>query len=195
MKLFSLLSAFVAVLSLSSFTPETATVLTNDAAHSQLYFTVKHLGLSNVSGTFDDFNVDVKATKPDFSDATFKLTAKTSSINTRVEARDNHLKSADFFEVETYPELTFTSTSIKPAGKDKYKLTGELTVHGITKTVTVDLFYKGQTTNPMTSKLTTGFQIDGVIKRSDFEVGGKFPEAMVSDEVKIAASGEFVVAE
>ena len=195
MKKLSLLFSIVAVLTLSAFTAGTPSVWTNDAAHSQLFFTVTHLGINDVSGTFDDFTVSVESAKPDFSDAVFNLTAKTSSINTRVEARNNHLKSADFFDVEKYPELSFTSTGIKPAGENKYKLTGDLTIHGVTKTVTVDLWYRGQTTNPMSSKLTTSFQIDGTIKRSDFEVGGKFPEAIVSDEVRIVANGEFVQAD
>ncbi len=195
MKKISLLFSIVAVITLSAFTAGTSSVWTNDAPHSQLFFTVTHLGINDVSGTFDDFTVSVESSKADFSDAVFNLTAKTSSINTRVEARNNHLKSADFFDVEKYPELTFTSTGIKPAGENKYKLTGDLTIHGVTKTVTVDLLYRGKTTNPMSSKLTTSFQINTTIKRSDFEVGGKFPEAIVSDEVRIVANGEFVQAD
>jgi len=192
MKKLSLLLSIVAVLSLSAFTTGSPSVWTNDPPHSQLFFTVTHLGINDVSGTFDDFTVNVSSSKADFSDAVFTLNAKTNSINTRVEARNNHLKSEDFFDVEKYPELTFTSTAIKPVGENKYKLTGDLTIHGVTKTITVDLWYRGQTTNPMTSKLTSSFQINGTIKRSDFEVGGKFPEAIVSDEVRIVANGEFV---
>jgi len=192
MKKLSILFSIIAVLSLSAFTTSNPSVWTNDAPHSQLFFTVTHLGINDVSGTFDDFTVNIESSKPDFSDAVFTLNAKTSSINTRVEARNNHLKSADFFDVEKYPELTFTSTGIKPAGENKYKLTGDLTIHGVTKQVTVELLYRGQTTNPMTSKITTSFQINGTIKRSDFEVGGKFPEAIISDEVRIVANGEFV---
>ncbi|MCW3785935.1 YceI family protein [Plebeiibacterium sediminum] len=192
MKRLSLLLSVVAVITFSAFTASKSSVWTNDAAHSQLFFTVTHLGINDVSGTFDDFTVNVESTKPDFSDAVFNLTAKSSSINTRVEARNNHLKSADFFDVEKYPELTFKSTAIKKVEENKYKLTGDLTIHGVTKSVTVDLLYRGQTTNPMSSKLTTSFQIDGTIKRSDFEVGGKFPELIISDEVRIVANGEFV---
>jgi len=194
MKKLSLLLSIVAAVCLSAFTTSSPSVWTNDAPHSQLFFTVTHLGINDVSGTFDDFTVNVTSSKPDFSDAVFTLTAKTNSINTRVEARNNHLKSADFFDVEKYPELTFTSTAIRAAGENKYKLTGDLTIHGVTKPVTVDLLYRGQTTNPMTSQITTSFQVNGTIKRSDFEVGGKFPEAIISDEVRIVANGEFVQA-
>ena len=195
MKRIVLLLAMVTVLVFTSFTAKSQVVLNNDLAHSQLVFTVTHLGINDVSGTFDDFSVQVKATKADFSDAVFTLTAKTASINTRVEARNNHLKSADFFDVEKYPELSFKSTSIAPAGENNYKLTGDLTIHGVTKTVTVDLLYRGQTTNPMSSQLTTSFQVNATISRSDFEVGGKFPELIVSDKVTIVANGEFVAAE
>ena len=191
MKKYSLILSLAAFFILSAFAISTST-WTNDKAHSQLFFTVTHLGINDVSGTFDDFTVTVESEKEDFSDAKFNLTAKVNSINTRVEARNNHLKSADFFDAEKYPELTFTSTGIKPAGKNKYKLTGDLTIHGVTKSVTVDLLYRGQTNNPMSSKLTSAFEITGTIKRSDFEVGGSFPEAIVSDEVRISASGEFL---
>jgi polyisoprenoid-binding protein YceI len=192
MKKTGIVFSIVVLLSLSAFTTNSPSIWTNDPPHSQLVFIVTHLGINDVSGTFDDFTVNVKSLKPDFSDAVFTLTAKTNSINTRVEARNNHLKSADFFDVEKYRDLSFTSTDIKPAGENKYKLTGDLTIHGVTKTVTVDLLYRGQTINPMTSQPTISFQVNGTIKRSDFEVGGKFPEAIVSDEVRIVANGEFV---
>ena len=165
---------------------------TNDPAHSQLYFTVTHLGFNDVSGTFDDFTVTVISSKADLSDAVFELNAKVSSINTLVEARNNHLKSADFFDVEKYPVLTFKSTGIKVKGNENYELIGNLTIHGVTKLVSLDLVYRGQLTNPMSSKLTASYQITGTINRSDFEVGGKFPEAIVSNQVRIKFSGEFV---
>lgn len=164
----------------------------SDPPHSQLAFTVTHLGLIDVSGTFNDFEVTVKSEKPDFSDASFELSAKIASIDTRVDARNNHLKSPDFFDAQTYPTLTFKSTSLKKAGKEKFKLTGDLTMHGVTKQVIMDLFYKGTTENPMSKKQTAGFQLTGIIKRTDFGVGNQFPSAMVSDEVRIKADGEFI---
>jgi polyisoprenoid-binding protein YceI len=134
----------------------------------------------------------VNSTKADFSDAVVELTAKTASIDTRVEARNNHLKSADFFDAEKYPTLNFTSTSLKKSGKNKYKLSGNLTLHGVTKPVTMDFLYKGTVENPMSKKQTAGFQVTGVIKRSDFNLGNGFPPPMISDEVRIKADGEFV---
>ena len=163
----------------------------NDKPHSQLAFTITHLGISDISGTFNDFDVTVNSSKPDFSDASFELTAKTASIDTRVEARDSHLKSADFFDTEKFPGLTFKSTSLKKQGKNGYKLSGDLTMHGVTKAVTMNLKYRGVTQNPMSKATTAGFQLDGIIKRSDFNIGAGFPPPMLSDEVRIKADGEF----
>lgn len=186
-KMVLIVSAFLA---LTAFTTLSG-IWKNDPPHSQLGFTVTHLGVSDVSGTFNDFEVTVNSSKPDFSDAVFELTAKTASIDTRVQQRNDHLKSPDFFDAEKFPTLNFKSTSIKPAGKNKYTLSGELTIHGVTKPVTMDLLYRGTIENPMSKKSTAGFQLTGTIKRSDFNIGTKFPSAMVSDEVRIKADGEF----
>ena len=164
----------------------------NDDPHSQLAFTVSHLGISDISGTFNDFDATITSAKPDFSDAVVELTANVASIDTRVEARDNHLKSADFFDAAKYPTMNFKSTSLKKSGKNRYKLTGNLTLRGITKPVTMDLYYKGTVENPMSKKQTAGFQVSGTIKRSDFNLGSGFPAPMISNDVQIKADGEFV---
>lgn len=186
-----ILVILVAFLSLTAFTVAVST-WQNDDAHSQLGFTVTHLGIADVSGTFNDFDVTIQSSKPDFSDAIVELTARTASIDTRVEARDNHLRSADFFDVAKYPEMHFKSTSIKQAGRNNYKLTGDLSLHGIKKQVTMDFRYKGTVENPMSKKQTAGFQVTGVIYRSDFNLGSGFPPPMISNEVLIKADGEFV---
>ena len=181
---------FAALITLTAFTT-IQTAWENDDPHSQLGFTVTHLGIADVSGTFNDIDVTVNSSKPDFSDATLELTVKTASIDTRVEARNKHLKSADFFDTEKFPTLNFKSTEIKAAGKNMYKLTGNLSLHGVTRPVTLDLLYKGTVENPMSKKQTAGFQVSGTIKRSDFNVGAGFPAPMISDEVRIKADGEF----
>jgi len=180
----------VALFALSAFTTA-ITTWKSDKPHSQLGFTVTHLGIADVSGTFNDFDVTVTSSKTDFSDAVFELTANVGSIDTRVEQRNNHLKSADFFDVEKYPTITFKSTSIKKTDKDKYRLSGNLTIRDITKPVTMELIYRGTIENPQSKTATTGFQLTGTIKRSDFNVGPKFPAPMISDEVRIKADGEF----
>jgi polyisoprenoid-binding protein YceI len=167
----------------------------SDPPHSQLGFTVSHMGIADISGTFNDFEVTVTSTKADFSDASFELTAKVESIDTRAEARNHHLKTADFFDVAQYPTLTFKSTSLKSAGKNKYKLAGNMTMHGVTKPVTMDLSFRGIVENPMSKKQTAGFQVTGTIKRSEFGVGTKYPASLLSDEIRIKADGEFLPAE
>lgn len=163
-----------------------------DPYHSKLGFTVTHLGIADVPGYFGDYDVTITAEKEDFSDAVVEMTAQVSSINTRVEQRDNHLKSPDFFDVEKFPTMKFKSTSIKKAGKNKYNLTGDLTLHGVTKPVTVTMIHRGTTANPNANGApVAGIQITGTIKRSDFSVGVGFPAPMISDEVVIKADGEF----
>jgi polyisoprenoid-binding protein YceI len=163
-----------------------------DPFHSKLGFSVTHLGIADVPGHFGDYDVTITSSKEDFSDAVVELNVKVASINTRVEPRDNHLRSPDFFNVEQYPTMTFKSTSIKKAGKNKYKLTGDLTLHGVTKPVTVEMVHRGTTANPNANGApVAGIQITGTIKRSDFGVGANFPAPMISDEVVIKADGEF----
>src|SRR5688500_3341631 len=89
------------------------TTWVEDPMHSKLGFTVTHLGIADVPGYFDDYDVPITSSKPDFSDAVVELTAETKSINTQVDPRDNHLRSSDFFDVEKYPTMTFRSTAIK----------------------------------------------------------------------------------
>lgn len=162
-----------------------------DKAHSQLKFDVTHMTVSTVSGSFTDFDATITASKADFSDAKIELNAKTASINTGIQQRDDHLRSADFFDAASNPALTFKSTELKKAGANRYKVTGDLTIHGVTKSVTLDLWYRGTVDNPMSKKPVAGFRATGTIKRSDFGIGGKFPAAAVSDEVVITADGEF----
>ncbi|WP_407430744.1 YceI family protein [Arcticibacter sp.] len=164
----------------------------SDPMHSRLGFKVTHLGISDISGAFNKFNATVSYSKPDMSDAVITLEADVNSINTAVEMRDNHLKSADFFDAAQYPKLTFKSTSIKSAGKDKFKVTGDLSLHGVTKPVTMDMLFRGIGKNPAANNAeVAGIQVTGTIKRSDFAIGSKFPAPMISDEVWIQADGEF----
>jgi polyisoprenoid-binding protein YceI len=181
--LFSALLALSAFISLSDWK--------SDKGHSKLGFSITHLGISDVTGSFKDFDVSIKTSKDDFSDAVFELNAAVASINTESEMRDKHLQGADFFDAAKYPSLNFKSTSIKPAGKNKYKLAGNLSLHGVTKPVVLDLWYRGTIENPMTKIPTSGFQVTGTIKRSDFALGAGFPAPMLSDEVRIKADGEF----
>jgi polyisoprenoid-binding protein YceI len=186
-KLLSLL--IIGFLSTSVFAQTTS--WKSDPMHSQLSFSITHLGISDVEGLFKKFEATATGTAADFSDAVFELSADVASINTEVEMRDKHLRSADFFEVEKFPTMTFKSTGISKTAENKYKLSGNLTLHGITKPVAMDLWYRGTIVNPQSKTPTAGFQLTGTIKRSDFAVGEKFAPPMLSDEVKIKADGEF----
>jgi polyisoprenoid-binding protein YceI len=183
---------FFASLLLLSFGLFAQDVWNADPYHSKLGFTVTHLGIADVPGHFNDYQVSITSAKPDFSDAVVELTAKVASIDTRIEPRDKHLKSADFFDAEKFETMTFKSTSIKKIAKNKYALTGNLTLLGVTKPVTVNMLYRGTTANPNANGApVAGIQITGTIKRSDFNLGSKFPAPMISNEVQIKADGEF----
>ncbi len=161
-----------------------------DKAHSRLGFGITHMGINEVDGSFKSFSATLTATKDDFSDGAVELTADVSSINTDNEQRDGHLKSPDFFDAATYSTFTFKSTSFTKVGGNKYKITGNLTLHGVTKPVTLDAVLVGSTVNPMNKKPTVGFRVTGSIKRTDFGIGAKFPTAMLSDEVILVANTE-----
>lgn len=163
-----------------------------DPMHSKMSFSVTHLGISDIAGLFKTFDLSVATNQADFSDAVFELSVDVASIDTEVEMRDNHLRSADFFEVEKYAKMTFKSTSIKKVSKDKYKLSGNLTLHGVTKPVTMDLWYRGTVENPQSKATTAGFQITGILNRSDFGVGPKFPPPMIANEISIQADVELI---
>lgn len=187
MKRYIILTAIM----LSVLAASAQTTWTNDPQHSKLSFVVKHLMISEVEGRFSDFNATVITTKPDYSDAKITLKANVASINTDVEARDNHLKTADFFDVAKYPTLIFKSTKIVKVGANKGVMYGYLTFHGITKPIKLDVTFFGKVINPMNKKLTAGFQVKGLLKRTDYQLGPKFPEAMIGNDVRIIANVEF----
>jgi Uncharacterized conserved protein len=165
---------------------------TVDKAHSRLGFAFTHLMIAELGGTFASFDAKFTASKPDFTDAVIELTGDVNSIDTDNDQRDAHLRSADFFNTEKYPNFTFKSTSFKKVADKKYKLTGDLTLLGVTKPVTLDVLLNGTTTHPMNKKEMAGFTISGIIKRSDFGVAPSMPAAMLSEEIKLVASTEFV---
>lgn len=160
-----------------------------DKAHGKLGFTVTHMMISEVEGWFKNFDVTVTASKADFTDAAITLTADVNSINTENDYRDKDLKSPHFFDAAKFPTLTFKSTSFKKVDEKNYKLTGELTMHGVSKTVTLDVVYNGTIVNPMNKLPVAGFKITGKLKRSDFGVGDS-GTSVVGDEISILANVE-----
>lgn len=166
-----------------------------DPTHSELLFKVKHLMITNVKGEFRKFHVEAITQGDDFSTAQITVSIDASSVFTNNDDRDNHLKSADFFEVEKHGELTFASTSLKKAGDDEYKLSGLLTIRGVSKPAELDVEFGGINKDPW-GNLKAGFSLNGKISRKDWglnwnaalETGG----VLVSDEVKLSAEIQMV---
>ena len=182
--------ALLAAILVGSTTLFAQTKWTADKAHSKIGFAVRHMMLSDVDGNFRKFEAHLISSKEDFTDAVFEITIDAASINTDNESRDNDLKSDHFFDVEKYPEIRFKSTSISKTGDKNYKVTGNLTMHGVTKPVTLDLTLNGVGQSMMTHKPVAGFKVTGTLSRTDFGVGTA-PKAMVGDEITIRANGEF----
>jgi polyisoprenoid-binding protein YceI len=184
------ITLMLAVVALFSFTVVEQFSYTVDNAHSRLGFTIKHMGISDFNGNFGKFETKITTSKEDFSDAVVELTADVNTINTGNEMRDGHLKSADFFETEKFPTLTFKSTSFKLVKGKNYKIEGDLTMHGVTKKVTLDALHYGNAENPQNKKVVAGFKVSGVVKRSEFGIGAGFPAPGLSDEVNLLADLE-----
>ncbi len=164
-----------------------------DKAHTRVGFTTTHLMISEVDGYFKTFDAKITAAKPDLSDAVVEMTADVNSVDTNNDRRDGDLRSERFFDVAKYPTLTFKSTSFKKVEGKKYKMMGDLTIHGVTKPVMFDVTMNGPVTmdNPRGKQEKAGFKVAGTIKRSDFNVGAALPLAVVSDEIELKANAEF----
>ena len=161
-----------------------------DKSHAKLSFAVSHLMLSETEGNFKSFDAKITSVKEDFSDAVIEMTADVASVNTEDESRDKHLKTADFFDAEKFPTITFKSKSLKKIAGKTYKAVGDFTMHGVTKTVIFDVVFNGTGINSYTKKTIAGFKIKGMIKRSDFGVGN-VPAAVVGEEINVLANVEF----
>jgi polyisoprenoid-binding protein YceI len=140
-----------------------------DRTHSQISFSVSHMVVAEAEGKFDAFDVVVMADKDDMTDAKVDVTIQTASINTDNKDRDNHLRSADFFEAEKYPTITLKSKELKKVGDNKYKLIGDFTMHGVTKQVEFDAKFGGVIKDSK-GRLHAGFKVVGEINRQDFGV-------------------------
>ncbi len=181
-------SAFtIALLSVITLLPSTWTL---DTAHSNLRFSVTSLMISEVEGSFKMTEATITAFQEDFADAVVFMTADVNSVNTGEPDRDTHLKSADFFDAAKYPLIVFKSTSFEKQTDKKYKVTGNLTFHGITKPVVLEAI-ANYGTHPMSKKSIAGFKITGTIKRTDFGIATTTPSAMLGDEVAIVANAQF----
>jgi len=167
---------------------------TIDPSHSEVGFSVRHLMVSKVKGNFESFEGTITiAEDPLQSSVTAEVDL--SSINTRDEQRDGHLRSADFFEVENHPKLTFTSTSVEPKGDD-YVVTGDLSIKGTTKSVVLDLEFNGVHPDPW-GGTRAGFSAETEISRKEFGVDFEIPMdgggVVVGDKIKVTLEVEAVL--
>jgi len=167
---------------------------TLDPTHSELGFKIKHLMISNVSGSFNKFQVEGETKGEDFTTAKIKLTADMDSIHTNNEQRDAHLRNADFFETDKHPKMIFESTNVEKIDGENFRLTGNLTLKDFSYPVILNVEFGGITKDPWGNE-RAGFTVSGKIKRSDWgikfglmEAGG----AMLGDEVKIHSEVQLV---
>lgn len=166
-----------------------------DASHAKVGFSISHFGISETEGKFTRFDGTVRADKPDFADAKIEFTIDVASINTEDAKRDEHLKSPDFFDVAKYPSITFTGKSMKATGKNQYKLTGMITMHGVTKEIVLDVRYKGTVVDPY-KNTKAGFRIMGVLDRTQFGLtwNGKLAtgDLLVGNDVNLDINIELI---
>ena len=169
---------------------------TVDPVHSKVKFTVTHLVISEVDGSFNVYNGKINTSQEDFSDAKIEFSVDAASINTENTDRDTHLKSEDFFFVEKYPKLTFQSTSFKKKGQDRYELKGNLTMRGVTKPSTFEVKFGGLAKDGY-GNTKAGFSATSTINRYDYglqwnsltEAGG----LTVGKEIDIILNLEFAL--
>ncbi len=169
--------------------PETGSKTTwkLDPAHTLVEFSAKHLMISTVKGRFTDVEGTIYADEKDMENSSVDVTLKAASIDSRTEMRDNHLRSADFLDVENFPAITFKSTGIE-GDRSEFKLTGDLTIRGVTRPITLDVTFEGQTKDPWGGE-RVGFSAKGKLDRRDFgltwnvllETGG----LTVGNEIKV----------
>lgn len=169
---------------------------TLDANHSGVLFQVRHLGLSNVRGRFQSFDASL-VVGDSLDDVQISATVDLSSVDTNNADRDAHLRSTDFFGVENNPEMSFVSTEISGSGSD-YELIGDLTINGVTKSVSFDVEFHGTEVFPATGATHAGFEASTTIKRSEFGVDfGIVPgeKLLLADKVKVELEVQFVAPE
>ena len=188
------LLALAAVLALAG-APALGQTWTADTAHSTVGFQVRHMMISNVKGAFDKFAATVEGNPADPSTVKISATIEVASVNTREPKRDDHLRSGDFFDAAKFPEMTFASTKVEKVSATKAKVTGNLTLRGVTKPVTLDVEYTAPVKSPW-GQTVVGATATGKINRQDF--GVSFSKALetggllVGDEVTIQLELEFV---
>ena len=166
-----------------------------DKAHSQIYFMVKHMMITTVTGGFSEFDAAVETEERDFSTAKINFIAKTASVFTGNAGRDTHVKSADFFDIEKFPEIQFVSSKVEKKDNNHFKLYGNMTIRDITKEIEMDVKFAGFIKDPW-GKEKAGFMISGIVHRKDFglkwNVITEAGNILVGEEAKISCDVQLI---
>ena len=160
-----------------------------DSNHTQIGFTLSHMGFSNFSGRLSGVTGSLSLAGADHSASKISVSVPTSSFSTPVDKLTGELVGADWFDAQKYPAITFTSTKVTSTGPDSATITGDLTMHGVTKPVTLTAKFVGAGANPMSKAYTVGFDATGTVKRSEFGVTKYVP--VIGDEVELSLHGAF----
>lgn len=179
------LMAAVAALSLGTATPVLAEPVSydTDAGHTDILFFVSHFGYSNSFGSFEDFDIDLTFDQQNPEKSSLSVTVRPASVQTTVPKLDDHLRTPDFFNVDAHPEVTFVATDIAVTGDNTGTVTGDLTMLGVTKPITLDVTFNKAAAHPMNKRPAVGFSAVGTIKRTDFGMTTYAPA--IGDDVKL----------
>ena len=162
---------------------------TVEPLHTRVLFAVSHMGFTTWYGEFTQVSGSLTLTPKSVADSTFEIHIPTNTISTSNAKLDGELKSPQWLDTEKYTEIVFKAKEIERAGESSAKVTGDLTLHGVTKPVTLDVTFNGAGTNPLDKKYTVGFEASGAIKRSDFGVNSYIP--LIGDDVRLIISAGF----
>jgi polyisoprenoid-binding protein YceI len=185
---FKTLALGLAVSSVATFSMAKPVAYTIDPGHTATVFSWSHFGFSTPSANFSDIQGTITVDNEKPANSSVNVTIPVSSINTNVKALDEHIQKAEFFDVEKYPNITFKSTKVQALGKNKYKITGDLTIKGVTKPVVLDAVLNKQAVHPMTKLQTIGFNATTSFNRSAFNVGAYVPN--VGDKITVNITTE-----
>lgn len=183
----------VAALGMGAYVPAAQAQVENysfDKAHTQIFFAVNHLGFSTSRGKFTEFDGGFVFDRADPAKSSVNVTIKTASVDMSDKPWEDHLKNADFFDVEKFPDMTFKSTAIEVTGENTANITGDLTILGVTKPVTLEVVHNKSDKHPFGDKYVSGFSAKASIKRSDFGMNYGLP--VIGDDVGIEIQVEGV---
>ena len=160
-----------------------------EPGHTQVMFTVSHMGLSNYTGTFTGASGELQLDPKDATASSLKVSVPVASVMTTSGKLNDELKSGQWLDAARFPDMTFVSSKVTPDGKDKAKVVGDLTLHGVTKPVTLQVKFIGAGVNPIDKRYTVGFEAKGELKRSDFGVKTYVP--LIGDTLHLTIAGAF----